>query len=75
MLEINAESNSKMFCDENRVLTISEGNETIKIKNDGFHFIDRYGNEMFFKDYKLTFKNNSPTYEELYNHWLKTKGE
>lgn len=75
MLDINFESNSKMFFDEDGILTISNGNETIKIKNDGFHIIDQYGNEMVFKDCKLTFKNNSPTYEELYNHWLKTKGE
>ena len=75
MLEINFESNSKVFYDKDGVLTISDGNETLKIKNDWFHFIDRYSNEMFFKECKLTFKNNSPTYEELYNHWLKTKGK
>ena len=75
MPEINCESNSKMFFDEYGVLTFSNGNETIKIKNDGIHIIDQYGNEMFIKDCKLTFNNNSPSYEELYNHWIKTKEE
>ena len=73
MLEINAESNSKMFCDKDGVWTFSDGHKTIKIKNDGFHFIDQYGNETLFEGSKLTFKNNSHTYEQLYNHWLKTK--
>ena len=74
MFESNGESNSKMFFDEDGILTISNGNKTIKIKNDGFHIIDQYGNETVFVDGKITFKNNSHTYEELYNHWLKTKG-
>lgn len=74
MFESNGESNSKMFFDEDGILTISNGNKTIKIKNDGFHIIDQYGNETVFVDGKIIFKNNSYTYEELYNHWLKTKG-
>lgn len=75
MFEINFESNAKMFYDKDGVLALSDGHKAIKIKNDGFHFIDQYGNETLFEYAKLTFKNDYPTYEELYNHWLKTKGE
>jgi hypothetical protein len=45
----------------------------IKIYNEGLFFIDKYGNTTTIDDVMLQYKQNSPTYDELYEHWLKTK--
>ena len=35
--------------------------------------VDKYGNETSMVDMFLKFDKNAPSYEELYDHWLKTK--
>ena len=45
----------------------------IKMTNVDLYFVDCYGNESNLNDTKFTYKPNSPSYDELYNHWLKTK--
>ena len=45
----------------------------IRIYNEGLFFIDKYGNTTTIDDAMLQYKQNSPTYDELYEHWLKTK--
>ena len=46
---------------------------SIRITNEDLYFIDKYGNETHIKGNNISFKRNTPSYEELYDHWLKTK--
>ena len=46
---------------------------SIRITNEDLYFIDKYGNETYIKGNNISFKRNTPSYEELYDHWLKTK--
>ena len=43
------------------------------LTNDDFYLIDRDGNIMSMLDLNNWLKPNIPTYDELYEHWLKTK--
>ena len=45
----------------------------MKISSDGLSFRDKYGNVTTIDGAILQYKQNSPTYDELYEHWLKTK--
>ena len=45
----------------------------IKVTSKTMLFKDRYGNITTVDDGMLQYKQNSPTYNELYKHWLKTK--
>ena len=45
----------------------------IKITSKTIFFKDKYGNTTTVGDAMLQHKQNSPTYDELYEHWLKTK--
>ena len=40
---------------------------------NGLLMIDKYGNTLTIDDVKAVYQQNSPTYDELYEHWLKTK--
>ena len=44
-----------------------------RITPEETYIIDRYGNEMSLTEILACFQLNSPTYDELYEHWLKTK--
>ena len=48
-------------------------NTSMRLTNEDLYIIDKYGNEMSMTDINASFRFNSPTYEELYEHWLKTK--
>lgn len=43
------------------------------LTNNDFYLIDRDGNVISILDLNNWFKPNIPTYDELYEHWLKTK--
>lgn len=43
------------------------------LTNDDFYLIDREGNVISLLDMNNWLKPNIPTYDELYEHWLKTK--
>ena len=43
------------------------------LTNDDFYLIDRDGNVTSLLDLNKRLKPNVPTYEELYEHWIKTK--
>lgn len=45
----------------------------LRICNEGLFFIDKYGNTTTIDDVMLRYKQSSPTYDELYEYWLKTK--
>ena len=45
----------------------------MRIAKDDAYIIDKYGNEMSITGLKAVFTPNAPTYDELYEHWLKTR--
>ena len=59
--------------DENGNIIITKPDGTIKITPDSLYMIDKYGNVLTMDDVKAIFQQNSSTYDELYEHWLKTK--
>ena len=59
--------------DENGRLTLVGENGTIIFTSEDTHMVDKYGNAFTINDLKATFQRNAPTYDELYEHWLKTK--
>lgn len=56
-------------------LEVVNENSTIIFTNEDTYMVDKYGNTFTINDLQATFKQNSPTYEELYEHWLRTKEE
>ena len=44
-----------------------------RITSNEMYIIDQYGNEMSMTEIQACFKPHTPTYAELYEHWLKTK--
>lgn len=59
--------------DEDGNMVITNSNGSIKITPNNVYLIDKYGNILRFDEAKLIYQQNSPTYDELYEHWLKTK--
>ena len=59
--------------DENGLLTVVDENGKIMFTNEDVHMVDKYGNTFTIDSLKTMFQRNSPTYDELYEHWLKTK--
>ena len=59
--------------DENGRLTAVSENGTIIFTNEDTHMVDKYGNTFTINNLKAMFQRNSPTYDELYEHWLRTK--
>lgn len=64
---------NKFYYDENSLLTLENEYGTVKISPDDFWLTDKYGNTITLKGMGVAFKRNSPTYDELYEYWLKTK--
>ena len=54
-------------------LEVVNENGTIIFTNEDTYMVDKYGNTFTINDLQATFKQNSPAYDELYEHWLKTK--
>jgi hypothetical protein len=44
----------------------------MRCTSDGFYYVDPYGNEVCITDELATYRQNAPTYDELYKHWIKT---
>ena len=59
--------------DEDGNMVITKYNGKIKITPNNIYIKDKYGNILRFDEAKLIYQQNSPTYDELYEHWLKTK--
>ena len=57
---------------DGRLEVVSE-NGTIIFTNEDAYMVDRYGNTFTINDIGAIFERHSPTYDELYEHWLKTK--
>lgn len=58
--------------DEDGALTVITPHGSMKITNDNLYLTDKYGNTITIDDMKAVYQQNSPTYDELYEHWLKT---
>ena len=65
--------NQKISWDKDGVLTITNAIGTIKITNENFYMINKYGDTLTVDDMGYLCKINSPTYDELYEYWIKTK--
>lgn len=65
--------NQTLGWDEDGNIIITKTDGTIKITPDNVYMIDKYGNTLVIDDIRVTHQQNSPTYDELYEHWLKTK--
>ena len=59
--------------DENGLLTAISEDGKIIFTNENTYMVDKYGNTLTIDDIKAVYQRNSPTYDELYEHWLKTK--
>ena len=59
--------------DENGLLTVVSKNGKIIFTNEDTCMVDKYGNTFTIDALKATFQQHSPTYEELYEYWTKTK--
>lgn len=59
--------------DEDGNMVLTKYNGKIKITPNNIYIKDKYGNILKFDEAKLIYQQNSPTYDELYEHWLKTK--
>lgn len=59
--------------DENGLLTAISEDGKIVFTNEDVHMIDKYGNTFTIDSLKAVFERNSPTYNELYEYWLKTR--
>lgn len=59
--------------DEDGRLTLVSEHGKIVFGSKDTSMVDKYGNTVTINDISVISKQNSPTYEELYEHWLKTK--
>lgn len=55
------------------IILRGEDGSYIRYTNEGVYYVDPYENETCITDVAATYKQNAPTYDELYQHWLKTK--
>ena len=70
---MNSKINRITFDDN--VFTVNYVNGSVlTISKDCTRSVDRYGNEYIYNDQgALFYQYNFPTYDELYENWLKTK--
>jgi hypothetical protein len=59
--------------DENGLLTLVSDQGKIIFTNEDTCMVNKYGDTFTINSLKATFKQNAPTYDELYEYWLKTK--
>lgn len=67
------ESNNTYFDEDGAFVFKSTDGTSIRITNKDIYLKDRYGNEMCMDNFKVSLKDNTPSYEEFYNYWLETK--
>ena len=59
--------------DENGLLTAVSEDGKIVFTKENTQMVDKYGNTFTIDSLKAIFKQNSPTYDELYEYWLENK--
>ena len=59
--------------DKNGTLTAVNENGKIIFTQENTYMIYKYGNTLTIDDVQAVYHQHSPTYDELYEHWLKTK--
>ena len=68
-------TNPNMYIDDEGSIIWDGLGITVKLTNERCYITSAYGDEICITNTHITHTQNSPTYEELYEHWLKTKGE
>ena len=61
------------YIDDDGYFVFRGKNISMRLTNEDLYIIDSDGNEMSMTDINACLRFDSPTYEELYEHWLKTK--
>lgn len=64
---------TNVYIDDDGTLWFRGENTSMRITSEDMYIIDKYGNEMSMTELKACFKPNAPTYDDLYEHWLKTR--
>ena len=65
---------NRMTYDNNDFAIHYANGSVLTVNKEYTHFSDKYGNEcMYNVQGNILYQQNSPTYDELYEHWLKTK--
>ena len=62
-----------MGCEDKCMILKGGDGQTVVMSADKILIIDEYGNSTEYFDGQVNYKQNAPTYDELYEHWLKTK--
>ncbi len=58
--------------EDGRLILVSENGKIVFSSKD-ISMVDKYGNVVTIDDIKVIDQQNIPTYDELYEYWLKTK--
>ena len=66
-------NNYKFYIDKDGSIVIRDGSVSMRIAKEDMYIIDKYGNEMSVTGLKTVFTPNAPTYDGLYEHWLRTR--
>ena len=63
----------EVYMGDNIIVLKDKNGSGMRITPEETYVIDRYGNEMSIAEMNMCLKPNAPTYDELYEYWLKTK--
>lgn len=66
---------TELYMGEDIIVLKGKNGMMHRITPEDMYIIDKYGNEMSVNELNICFQRNVPTYDELYEHWLKTKKE
>ena len=66
---------TEVYMGEDLIVLKAKNGMMQRITPEETYITDQYGNEMSLTEIRACFTQNSPTYDELYEHWLKTKKE
>ena len=66
---------TEVYMGEDVIICKAKNGMMQRITPEEIYIIDKYGNDMSLTDIQICFTQHSPTYDELYEHWLKTKKE
>lgn len=61
------------YKEDKSIILKSDDGRVFAISEDKIIAMDKYGDVMEYVDGVIRYKQNAPTYEELYEYWLKTK--
>lgn len=62
-----------MGCEDKCITLNGDDGRTVIMSANKVIITDKYGDTIECFDGRVIYKQNAPTYDELYEHWLKTK--